>query len=102
LDTLLDYLQAQTLILTGVAGNICVLFTANDAYMRDFNLIVPSDCVASNTERENQEALRLMASVLKADIMPSIELDLKALQSRPNSDCKDAAPLESGALMPAR
>ena len=48
LDTLLDYLGAKTLILTGVAGNICILFTANDAYMRDFHLVVPVDCVASN------------------------------------------------------
>jgi nicotinamidase-related amidase len=35
LDVLLTYLGARTLVLTGVAGNICVLFTANDAYMRD-------------------------------------------------------------------
>jgi len=102
LDTLLEYLQAETLILAGIAGNICVLFTANDAYMRDFNLIVPSDCVASNTERENEEALRLMASVLKANITPSIELDLKALQTRPNSGSKHAGVQESGALMRAR
>ena len=34
LDILLDYLQAKMLILTGIAGNNCVLFTANDAYMR--------------------------------------------------------------------
>ena len=36
LDTLLRYLGAHTLILTGIATDICVLFTANDAYMRDF------------------------------------------------------------------
>ena len=53
LETLLRYLQAQTLILTGIAGNFCVLFTANDAYMRDFDLLVPSDCTVSNTKREN-------------------------------------------------
>jgi len=47
LATLLKYLQARTLILTGVAGNNCVLFTAHDAYLRDFRIIVPSDCVAS-------------------------------------------------------
>ena len=53
LDTLLEYLGVKTVILTGIAGNICVLFTANDAYMRDFALIVPGDCVASNTAEEN-------------------------------------------------
>jgi nicotinamidase-related amidase len=77
LDTLLEYLQAKTLILTGLTGDICVLFTANDAYMRDFNLIIPSDCVASSTEEGNEHALELMSRVLKADTTPSTELDLE-------------------------
>jgi nicotinamidase-related amidase len=80
LDTLLEYIGAETLILTGVAGNICILFSANDAYMRDFNLFVPSDCVASNTEEENANALEQMQKVLKADITPSTRLDLNAIQ----------------------
>ena len=49
-DILLNHLDTKTLILTGVAGNICVLFTANDAYMRNFQLIVPNDCIGSNTK----------------------------------------------------
>ncbi len=76
LDILLRYLRAETLILTGYAGNICVLFTANDAYMRDFELFVPSDCVASNTQEENDYALDQMHLILKADITPSRELNL--------------------------
>jgi nicotinamidase-related amidase len=80
LDTLLEYLQAKTLILTGVAGNICVLFTANDAYMRDFHLVVPSDCIASNSAEDNEHALELMKTVLKADTRPSAELDLDELK----------------------
>jgi nicotinamidase-related amidase len=80
LDTLLDYLQAKALILTGLAGNICVLFTANDAYMRDFHLYVPSDCVASNTPEENEHALELMRKVLKADTRPSTELDFEQIK----------------------
>ncbi|HEY0323541.1 MAG TPA: isochorismatase family cysteine hydrolase [Pyrinomonadaceae bacterium] len=79
LDTLLEYLQAKTLILTGLTGDICVLFTANDAYMRDFNLIIPSDCVASSTSEANKHALELMARVLKADTTPSTELELEEL-----------------------
>jgi nicotinamidase-related amidase len=80
LDTLLDYLKARTLILTGVAANICVLFTANDAYMRDFHLVIPSDCVASNTAEENEHALKLMQQVLKADTTLSTDLDLEELK----------------------
>jgi len=80
LDTLLDYLKAKTLILTGVAANICVLFTANDAYMRDFNLVIPSDCVASNTKEDNEHALKLMEQVLKADTTVSDKLNLDELK----------------------
>lgn len=81
LDTLLRYLGATTVILTGMAGNICILFTANDAYMRDLHVVVPSDCVASNTVAENQHALEQIRKVLKAGVRPSAELDLQELQS---------------------
>jgi nicotinamidase-related amidase len=83
LDTLLEYLSVRTLILAGLAGNSCVLFTANDAYMRDFHLIVPSDCVASNTPEDNQYALHQMETILKADIRPSTELDIARLAQPP-------------------
>lgn len=79
LDTLLRDLGTRKVILTGVAGDNCVLFSANDAYMRDLKLIVPSDCIASETEAENQYALQLMKKVAKADIRPSTELDLEPL-----------------------
>jgi nicotinamidase-related amidase len=82
LDTLLRYLQAQTLILTGIAGNFCVLFTANDAYMRDFNLFVPADCTVSNTKKENDAALRLMKKFLKADTRPGSRIVLRSKASR--------------------
>lgn len=68
LDLLLEHLGARNLILAGIAGNNCVLFTANDAYMRDFKLFIPSDCVVSQTKEANQYALRQMEEVLKADI----------------------------------
>jgi nicotinamidase-related amidase len=83
LETLLSYLNVRTVILTGIAGNICVLFTANDAYMRDFHLVIPADCVASNDAEENRLALEQMKKVLKADITPSAELDLELLNSTP-------------------
>lgn len=79
LDLLLSHLGAKNLILTGIAGNNCVFFTANDAYMRDYKIFVPEDCSVSNTDEENQHALKQMQTVLKADITASKELDLKAL-----------------------
>lgn len=49
-------------------------------YMRDFKLFVPSDCVVSQTQAENDYALKQMEKVLKANIRPASELDLKELR----------------------
>lgn len=84
LETLLRYLGTRRLILTGLAGNFCVLFTANDAYMRDYKLIVPSDCVISNTEAQNKEALELMRKFLKADIRSSRAIQFGSAKSPRN------------------
>lgn len=81
LELLLEHLGAQSLVIAGIAGNNCVLFTANDAYMRDFKLLVPSDCSASQMQEDNQNALKQMEKVLKADIRPSTEVVLKRLQA---------------------
>ena len=80
LDVLLEHLGAETLVLTGVAGNFCVLFTAHDAYMRDYHLVVPSDCIASQTKDEDAYALAHMARVTKADTPRSSEIDFSSLQ----------------------
>lgn len=79
LDTLLRYLGTRTVVLGGFAGNICVLFTANDAYMRDLRVVVPRDCVASNTAAENEAALNQMRGVLKCDTRSAAEVDFAAL-----------------------
>ena len=78
LDILLEYLGAETLVLTGFAGNICVLYTANDAYMRDFKLVVPRDCIASETAEADRYALQQMSRFLKADTRISSRVDFKA------------------------
>ena len=79
LEILLKYLGVTTLILTGMAGDICVLFSANDAYMRDLGIIVPPDCIASEDVERNLQALSLMQRVLKADTTTlSSELHLRS------------------------
>jgi nicotinamidase-related amidase len=80
LGVLLEHLGVETVVLTGVAGNFCVLFTAHDAYMRDYKLVVPRDCIASLTEESDRFALAHMAEVTKADVRPSAEVDFPALQ----------------------
>lgn len=74
LAILLDHLQARTLILTGIAGNNCVLFTANDAYLREFELIAPADCVVSATKAQNEAALAQLRELVKADTRDSTRI----------------------------
>ena len=71
LATLLEYLGAKTLVLTGASTQQCVLFTANDAYVRDYRLWIPADCVASKTRAQTHLASRYFRSVLGADMRPS-------------------------------
>jgi nicotinamidase-related amidase len=82
LETLLRYLGSRKLILTGIAGNFCVLFTANDAYMRDYELVIPSDCTVSNTAKENRQALALMRKFLKADTQPSTKVRFPRVRAK--------------------
>ena len=74
LEILLKYLGANSLILTGMAGDICLVFSANEAYMRDFRVIVPPDCTASEDAEHNHQVSMLMQRVLKAEIPQSSEI----------------------------
>jgi len=80
LDLLLDYLRAETLIITGMATDVCVLFTAADAYMRDMTVIVPSDCATAVTPAPHRAALAQMRTVLKANVVSSRAIDLARLR----------------------
>ena len=83
LPLLLEYLGVRKVILTGIATDNCVLFTASDAYMRDLGIVVPEDCVAAIDPKRHRYALEQMRSTLKADTTPSGELDLEGLSSVP-------------------
>lgn len=90
LELLLDSLGARTLILTGIAADICVLFTANDAYMRGYRILVPPDCIAAETGERTAQALELMKRHLKVDVALSHEIDIDSLM-------RDARPGDRGA-----
>lgn len=76
LDVLLSYLGARRLIITGFAADICVLFTANDAYMRDYEVMVPADCTAAETTAAHRSACAQMKRFLRADLRASRSLRL--------------------------
>jgi nicotinamidase-related amidase len=92
LDTLLDHLGARKLIIAGFTADSCVLFTAGDAYMRDYELFVPADCVASEDPAENQRELLHMQRVLKANIQRGDELDLVELKREVFDSSEQARP----------
>jgi nicotinamidase-related amidase len=77
LDTLLGSLRTRRVILTGIAGNICVLFTANDAHMRELRVFAPDDCIVSNTVADNEYALRQIETVMKGKVAPSTQLKFR-------------------------
>ncbi len=85
LEILLKHLGAKRLILAGLCSNSCVLFTAQDAYMRDFELFVPSDCMAACSCHEQDYSVEQIKNVLKADVTPSREMDWPRLLSVPQS-----------------
>ncbi len=68
LRLLLEQLGVRRLILTGIAGDSCVLATAADAHMNEFEVVVPRDCVASPTAERNRRALAVMKAALGADV----------------------------------
>ena len=74
LELLLQYLEVGRVIITGIAGDNCVLFTAADAYMREFHVAIPADCVVSLDADRNRSALAQMRITLKADTDPSTRI----------------------------
>ncbi len=71
LPVLLPKLGISRLILTGVSTDMCVLFTAADAHMRDYRLWVPEDATASINAQRSRAALGIMRDGFDADSRPA-------------------------------
>jgi nicotinamidase-related amidase len=76
LTALLDRLDIGRLILTAYAADICVLFTAADAHMRGYDLWIPSDATASETDAHKRWALEIIAKSMPAVTDPTTMLTL--------------------------
>jgi nicotinamidase-related amidase len=70
LEILLDLMNVEELIITGLATDICVQMTAADAFLRDYRSKVPADCTAAESQERRQVALHYMRDILKCDIAP--------------------------------
>jgi nicotinamidase-related amidase len=81
LDLLLRYLGSEVLVLAGFAGDICVLFTAQDAFLRDLAVVVARDATASESVRKNEAALVFMRERLRANIRTAARIDFHSLRT---------------------
>jgi nicotinamidase-related amidase len=77
LPQLLEKLGARELILTGLTTHQCVLFTAMDAYVRDYRLVVPRDCIGAPSATESRHGLFVLEHALKARTTLSTSLRLE-------------------------
>jgi len=76
LPVLLPKLGVDRLVLTGMSADICVLFTAADAHMRDYRLWIPEDAVAAQTRERRRWALEIMKQSMDAEIRAATRLKL--------------------------
>jgi nicotinamidase-related amidase len=81
LAELLQFLDVKTLVLTGIATDSCVLFTANDAHLRNYSVLVPADCVAAINREDGKHALGYMQRALNARVVESASIDFEAFKS---------------------
>lgn len=72
LEILLKGLGVNTLILTGVATDVCVRATAQDAQQLNYRVFVVPECVAGTTEARHEAALDNIAYVF-GKIIPAAE-----------------------------
>ena len=79
LEVLLDHLQVETLILTGLTSASCITATAHDANMRGFEIYIPPDCSCARSSREHTQALAQLEAMAGAHLVNSASLKLPNL-----------------------
>lgn len=82
LDVLLTSLDVSDLIITGITADICVLFTAHDAYMRGYRINVPADCTAAADNERCSTALDMLRRTADADLKPSNEIEFETTRDK--------------------
>jgi nicotinamidase-related amidase len=66
LETLLDHLRVDTLVVLGVSAESCVWMTACDAHTRGLHLVVPADTIAGASSRDLRATVTSLRRVLRA------------------------------------
>jgi ureidoacrylate peracid hydrolase len=58
LDLVLRSRGIRTVIMTGIATNVCVETTARQAFLRDFYVVFTNDCTAAYAQQDHDATLR--------------------------------------------
>lgn len=69
LGSLLENLNIEEIVLTGVLTHICIQHTAADAFYRGYDIIVPKGCVEDLSKEENEEALDFIEENYGAEVL---------------------------------
>jgi nicotinamidase-related amidase len=81
-QTQLEYMlrdqEVDRIVLTGQVTEQCILYSALDAYVRHFEVVVPRSAVAHIHEDLAEAALRMMEENMRAQIADSTEEALQA------------------------
>ncbi len=84
LDLLLRHLRVNSLVLTGVATDQCIVMSATDARMRDYEVVVPQDCVAAPTAERNRRGLDYLRQAQRTKTTTSSRIRLPGAPSKPD------------------
>jgi nicotinamidase-related amidase len=76
LEHLLRSEGVQQVVLAGQVTEQCVLYTALDAYLRGFDMVVPPDAVAHIDAELARAALKMMESNMHAELIAVADLKL--------------------------
>lgn len=73
-EHLLRELGVERIVLAGQVTEQCILYSALDAYLRDFAVVVPRDAVAHIHRHLAEAALEMMGRNLHAEITEAAEV----------------------------
>jgi nicotinamidase-related amidase len=79
-ETPLEYLlrtsETERIVLVGQVTEQCILYSALDAYIRHFTVVVPPDAVAAIHPELHDAALEMMRINMDAELTPSADVRL--------------------------
>jgi nicotinamidase-related amidase len=76
LEYLLDQMGVGRLVFSGQVTEQCILYSALDAYVRHFDVVIPTDAVAAIHDDLGEAALKMMDRNMGAELSRAEEVEL--------------------------